>query len=78
MGVITCEAKNAGGKTEARANVVVNDLNEDFTIWNENQIPIVAGDNVSVACGVSAFKYTEMNWYKGNNLVTDSISTYDS
>lgn len=74
MGIIICEASNTEGKTEARANVIVNDLNGDFAISNENEMPIVVGDDVSVVCEASAFKYTEMNWYKANVLVTNAIS----
>lgn len=74
MGVIVCEATNALGKTEARADVIVNDMNGGFTIWNENEMPIVAGDDVSIVCGASAFKYTDMNWYKADVLVTNTSS----
>lgn len=76
MGVIICEASNTEGKTEARANVIVNNMNKDFVILSENEVPIVIGDNVSVACEASAFKYTEMNWYKDDALVTNSMSKY--
>lgn len=74
MGVIICEATNTEGKAEARANVIVNDMNGDFTIRNENEMPIVVGDDVSIVCGASAFKYTEMNWYKAGVLVTNTSS----
>lgn len=73
MGVIICEANNTEGKSEARANVIVNNLNEDFSIIrNKDEMPIVVGDDVSVGCGASAYKYTEMNWYKADVLVTNS------
>lgn len=74
MGIVICEATNEEGKTEARANVIVNDINGEFTIWNENGTPIVAGDDASIVCGASAFKYIEMNWYKDDALVTNTTS----
>lgn len=74
MGIVICEATNDEGKTEARANVITNDINGEFTIWNENGAPIVAGDEASLVCGASAFKYTEMNWYKEDALVTNTTS----
>lgn len=74
MGVVICEATNTEDKIEARANVIVNDKNGNFTIRNENEMPIVVGDDVSIICGASAFKYTDMNWYKDNILVTNTTS----
>lgn len=74
MGIIVCEATNDEGKTEARANVIPNDINEEFAIWNEHGMPLVAGDNASIVCGASAFKYTDMNWYRADALVTNTTS----
>lgn len=70
MGIIVCEAKNHFGTSEVRANVVINDLNEEFSVWTDNAIPIVVGDKVSVACGVSSHKYSdELKWFKGDVAV---------
>lgn len=75
LGVIICEAANTIGKTEARANVIENNLNGDFVILDKNEMPIVIGDeNVSVVCESSAFKYTELDWFKENDLVTNAMS----
>lgn len=63
------------GFGEARANVIVNDLNEDMTIWSENEPPISIGDEVSVTCGASAHKYAnELNWYKDDVLIQSGDS----
>lgn len=70
-GVIICEAINPDGKTEARANVIANSLDGDLTILNANNMPIVVGDvNVSVICEGSAIIYTEIDWFKGDKLIT--------
>lgn len=70
MGIIVCEAKNNFGTSEVRANVVINDLNEEFSVWMDNAMPIVVGDNVSVSCGVSSHKYSdELKWFKGDVAV---------
>lgn len=74
-GVVICEATNSEGRTEARANVVVNNLDGELKIFEKNQMPIVVGDdNVSVICEGSAHKYTEMDWYKGDDLVRNTMS----
>lgn len=74
-GVVICEATNSGGKTEARANVIVNNLDGELRIIEQNQMPIVVGDdNISVSCEGSAFKYAEMYWYKGDDLVRNTMS----
>lgn len=77
-GVIICEASNTEGKSEARANVIANDLTEYFSIVSNNDVPVVVGDKVTVVCAASAFKYTDMNWFKGNVLVTNSSRMYSN
>lgn len=63
------------GVSESKANVIINDLNEDLAIWSENEPPISVGDDVSVTCGASAHKYaTELNWYKDDALITSGDS----
>lgn len=78
-GIIICVARNDksdNGWSEVRANVIVMDLNEELTIWSENELPISVGDQVSVTCGASAHKYaTELNWYKNDILVESGNST---
>lgn len=76
MGVVICEASNSVGKSEARANINFNDLNDDFSIWHENEEPIIAGDNVTLICGASAFEYTELYWYKDDVPVGDTIGMH--
>lgn len=50
---------------ETKANLIVNDLDNDLSVWSENTLPISIGDDVSVWCGASAHKYAnELNWYK--------------
>lgn len=74
MGTIYCEATNDEGRTEERANVFVIDADEGFTIRNENGMPVVAGDNVSIVCEASAFKYRDIDWYKADALVENTTS----
>ncbi|XP_031631901.1 vascular endothelial growth factor receptor 1-like isoform X3 [Contarinia nasturtii] len=72
-GIVICDAKNSQGKTETRAKVILNDLDEELSIWTKNELPIADGDNVSVTCGVSAHKYsTDLEWYKDDTLVVSS------
>lgn len=78
LGVVVCQAENAEGKSEVRANVIVNDSNEDFDISTKNEFPIVIGDDVSITCGASAFKYAEVNWYNDHVLVKDTMSMFHS
>lgn len=63
-------AVNTMGLAEAKASLIVNDLDEEFSIWSTNEPPISIGDDVSVICGASAHKYAnELNWYKDNVLI---------
>lgn len=69
-GIVECMAINSVGVGQAKANLVVNDLDDDLIVWSNNTLPISYGDDVSVWCGASAHKYeTELNWYKDNELV---------
>lgn len=69
-GIVQCMAINAMGNAKAGANLIVNDLDEDLSIWSENDPPIAIGDEVSIMCGASAHKYAnELNWYKDNVLI---------
>lgn len=77
-GIVICEAKNTQGKIETRAKVIVNDLNEELSVWTNNTLPISIGDDVSVICGASDHKYSpELNWYKDGVIVTNSNSMYN-
>lgn len=78
LGVVVCQAENAEGKSEVRANVIVNDSNEDFDISTKNELPIVIGDDVSITCGASAFKYAGIDWYQDHVLVKDTMSMFHS
>lgn len=72
-GVVICEAMNSQGSGEVRANVIVNDLNGELIIWSDNELPMSAGDAVSVVCGASAHKYaTDLKWFKDNDEVLSS------
>lgn len=63
-------AINTVGSGEAKANLVVNDLDDDLSVWSKNTLPISVGDDVSVWCGASAHKYAnELNWYKDDVLI---------
>lgn len=74
-GIVVCEATNSQGKSEARAKVLVNDLNETLSVWSSNKPPISIGDDVSVFCGASVYNYSsELNWYKDNVPVVNSSS----
>lgn len=68
-GIAICEARNSEGISEMRANVIVNDLTEEFSIWSEHELPIAVGDSVSIICGASSYKYRELNWYKDDILI---------
>lgn len=69
-GIATCRAYNMMGLGEAKAHVIVNDLNQDLIIWSDNEIPISIGDDVTVTCGASAHKYAnELNWYKDDEQI---------
>lgn len=77
-GIATCRAYNMMGSGEAKANVIVNDLNEDLLVWSENETPISVGDDVTVSCGASAHKYAnELNWYKDDVLVKSDDGKYN-
>lgn len=77
-GVVICEATNSQGKSEARASVNVNDLNDELIIWCDNELPISAGDDVSVVCGAAAHKYaTDLKWIKDGVEVQNSDGMYD-
>lgn len=66
------------GSGEAKANVIVNDLNEDLLVWSENETPISVGDDVTISCGASAHKYAnELNWYKDDVLVKSDDGKYN-
>lgn len=63
-------AINEMGFGQAKANLILNDMDEDLSIWSENELPISIGDDVSVWCGASAHKYAnELNWYKNDVLI---------
>lgn len=63
-------AINEMGFGAAKANLILNDMDEDLSIWTENELPISIGDDVSIWCGASAHKYAnELNWYKNDVLV---------
>lgn len=67
---MTCSAKNSEGSSEVQANVIVNDLDEEFAVWSVSQQPITAKEEFTLICGASANKYaTELNWFKDNVLV---------
>lgn len=69
-GIIECFAANVMGYQVAKANLIMNDLNDDLSIWTDNTPPISIGDDVSLWCGASAHKYAnELNWYKDNVLI---------
>lgn len=44
-------------------------------IWCNNDLPISIGDDVSVTCGASAHKYSELNWFKDGANVENSEGT---
>ncbi|XP_055298871.1 vascular endothelial growth factor receptor 1-like isoform X14 [Sitodiplosis mosellana] len=72
-GIVICKAKNTEGKTNATAKVIINDLNEELSVWSPNTLPISIGDDVSVVCGASDHKYSqELMWYKDNVPVVNS------
>lgn len=69
-GIVECMAINEMGFGQAKANLILNDMDEDLSIWSENELPISIGDDVSVWCGASAHKYAnELNWYKNDVLI---------
>lgn len=76
-GIVYCAAKNSEGRNEISDSVIVTDLEEDLFVWTTNELPISAGQSVSVMCGASAYKYaTEVNWYKDTILVQKSPGKY--
>lgn len=70
--IVECEAQNSVGDTRTIADVIVNDLKEDFSIWSDNELPISSGDDVTVTCGASAHKYAKVDWYKDDVLIENS------
>lgn len=77
-GIVICEARNSQGKTETKATVIVNDLDEPLSIRSLNTLPISIGDEVSVRCGALQHKYTpDLNWYKDGIPLVNSDSTYN-
>ena len=76
-GIVICKAKNTEGKGSTTAKVIINDLNEELSVWSDNVLPISVGDDVSVVCGASDHKYSQqLMWYKDNIPVVNSSSTY--
>lgn len=71
-GFVTCNAKNTEGTSEAKAEVVITDLDKEFIIWS-NGNEVAANEQYSIWCGASAHKYaTELYWYKNDVLVENS------
>lgn len=68
-GIVVCNATNSQGQSVVKSNVTVHDLKEEFVIWSANESPIAIGDNVSVICAASAYKYSTLSWYKDDALV---------
>lgn len=78
-GIVICNATNAQGSGNVRASIIVNDLNDELIIWSDNELPISAGDEVSLTCGASAHKYaTELKWFKDDVEVQNSDREYPS
>lgn len=76
-GVVICEASNTQGSNVVRANIIVNDLNDELIVWCDNVLPISAGDDISVTCGASAHKYaTDLRWFKDDVEIQNSDSEY--
>lgn len=76
-GVVICQAKNSQGQSEARASLIVNDLDDELIVWSDNELPISAGDSVSIMCGAAAHKYaTDLKWLKDGVEVISSDSMY--
>lgn len=74
-GIIQCVAVNDVGLSEAKANLVLNDMDEDLSVWTKNDLPISIGDDVSLWCGASAHKYAnELNWYKNDVPIQSGYS----
>lgn len=72
-GFVTCNAKNTEGTSEAKAEVVVTDLEKEFIIWSDGELEVAANEQHSIWCGASAHKYaTELYWYKDDVLVENS------
>lgn len=73
-----CKANNSQGQSEARASVIVNDLNDELIVWSQNELPISAGDDVSIMCGAAAYKYaTDLKWLRDGVEVISSDSMYN-
>lgn len=80
-----CQADNTNGeknieprKSEARASVSVNDLDDELLVWSHNESPISVGDDVSIICGAAAHKYaTDLKWLKDGVELSSSDSMYN-
>lgn len=76
-GIVICEARNSQGRSETRAKIILNDLNETLSVWSAYTLPILVGDDISIICGASNQKYSsELNWYKDNIRIVNADSKY--
>lgn len=72
-GMVSCAVNNSEGSNEIKVNVTMSDLEEEFFIWTNSELPISTGDNVSVRCGALTYRYAAgLNWYKNGNIIVNS------
>lgn len=71
-GIVTCKAVNIEGKDATDAQVIVIDRDSSLDIWGvDSNSKIAAGDLVVLACGASAYNFTDdVQWYQDNKLIT--------
>lgn len=70
-GLVTCQISLV---TNARANVIVSDLDEEFMIWSsvDEDSQIVAGDEIFLSCGATRFLTDEVSWYRDDERIRNS------
>lgn len=59
-GIVTCSANNSAGSAEVHAEIEVRDFEggEAIGIWRDSNDTIAEGDNVTLTCAASIFKFT--------------------
>lgn len=68
-----CKAENSEGTAEVGVDVIVTDLNRNFDIWTDHELPIYAGKSFSLNCALPFPAYpATLNWFKGLDLIESS------
>lgn len=74
-----CVADNKVGRIEAKAHVLIRDIEDNITISGVNEKGIIAlGDEVTITCSAVAYYFSnDLNWYdKDGEFVQESKSEY--